>query len=70
MIKIKLVNVIWLWLSHIVIEWKKIIWFLQKLTKKGGGGDIGLCDESRIYGCLTETWVFNHQMKQFEENYW
>ena len=30
---------------------------MQKLTKKGGG-DIGLCDENRIYGCLIETWVF------------
>ena len=31
---------------------------MQKLTKKGGG-DIGLYDESRIYGCLIEIWVFN-----------
>ena len=51
------VNVIWLWLSHIVIEWKKN-YFMQKLTEKGGG-DIGLCDESRIYGCFIEIWVFN-----------
>ena len=31
---------------------------MQKLIEKGGG-DIGLCDESRIYGCLIEVWVFN-----------
>ena len=36
---------------------KKIIWFMQKLIKKGGG-DIGLFDENRIYECLIETWVF------------
>ena len=36
---------------------------MQKLTKKGGG-DIGLCDESRIYGCLIETWVFNQIEKK------
>ena len=35
---------------------------MQKLTKKGGG-DIGLCDESRIYGCLIEIWVFNYIKK-------
>ena len=31
---------------------------MQKLTKKGGG-DIGLCDESKIYRCLIEIWIFN-----------
>ena len=31
---------------------------MQTLTKKGGG-TIGLCNESRIYGCLIEVCVFN-----------
>ena len=38
---------------------------MQKLTKKVGG-DIGLCDKSRIYGCLIETWVFNQIEKTIE----
>ena len=41
---------------------------MQKLTKKGGG-DIGLCDESRIYGCLIETWVFNQIEKKLKISY-
>ena len=40
---------------------------MQKLTKKGGG-DIGLCDKSRIYGCLIETWVFN-QIEKLKISY-
>ena len=35
---------------------------MQKLTKEGNG-DIGFCDESRIYGCLIEIWVFNYIRK-------
>ena len=40
---------------------------MQKLSKEGGG-DIGLCDESRIYGCLIEVWVFN-QIEKLKISY-
>ena len=49
--------------SYMIISncnWEnKNLFDLCKTFTKKGGGDIGLCDESRIYGCLIETWVFN-----------
>ena len=42
---------------------------MQTLTKKGGG-DIGLCDESTIYGCLIEIWYLIRLKKLWKKNYY
>ena len=47
----------------------KFVWFMQTLTKKGGG-DIGLCDESTIYGCLIEIWYLIRLKKLWKKNYY